>query len=89
MRTKDSTISVSVDSKLKKDVQQDLEKMGLDLGTYIVMSLKALHRMQELPFTPGALSPLEEAMAELRAGKLSDPISLEEYLKEVATYVAD
>lgn len=59
MRTKDSTISVSVDSKLKKDMQQDLEKMGLDLGTYIVMSLKALHRMQELPFTPGALSPLK------------------------------
>lgn len=89
MWTKDSTISVSVDSKRKKDMQQDLEKMGLDLGTYIVMSLKALHRIQELPFTPGTLSPLKEAMAELRAGKLSDPISLEEYPKEVATYVAD
>ena len=86
MPTKDSTISVRIDSELKASVQQDLEKMGLDLSTYIIMALKAVNRTHELPFKPSALSPLEEALADVKAGRVTKAVSLEDYLKEVKEY---
>lgn len=90
MTTKDSTITVRVDRKLKDSVQQDLDAMGLDMSTLIVMTLKAVKRTHTLPFTPNANpTALDRAIAELEAGHVTASMEVEDYLKEVSKYAED
>ncbi len=84
MTTKDAAINLRVNSDLKARVNKDLEKMGLDMSTLIIMTLKAVDRTHSLPFMPTAISPLDEAIAEVSAGRTSEPVSLAEHLAEVA-----
>lgn len=44
------SIAVRVDEDLKKQAEATLEEIGLNMTTYIISSLKALVREQEIPF---------------------------------------
>ncbi|MFD1432231.1 type II toxin-antitoxin system RelB/DinJ family antitoxin [Lacticaseibacillus yichunensis] len=83
MPAKDTTISVRVDSKLKDHVQKDLDAMGLDFSTLFTMTLKAVERSHSLPFAPTAISPLDEAIAEVKAGNFEPTVTLDQHLAEV------
>ncbi|MFD1432860.1 type II toxin-antitoxin system RelB/DinJ family antitoxin [Lacticaseibacillus yichunensis] len=77
-------ISVRIDPELKRHVQDDLNAMGLDVTTFITMSFKELERTHTLPFTPTSLTPLEESLSDLHAGRITKAIPLEDYIKTIS-----
>lgn len=90
MATKsEERISVRIDPELKKNVQNELNEMGLDLTTFITMSFKEIERTHTLPFIPTNLSPLEQSLSDLRTGHLTKTLSVDDYLNEVDKYDED
>ncbi|MCL1863862.1 MAG: type II toxin-antitoxin system RelB/DinJ family antitoxin [Defluviitaleaceae bacterium] len=43
-------VAIRIDDELKRQAEQTLEEIGLNMTTYITSSLKALVREQSVPF---------------------------------------
>ena len=57
-------ITIRIDETVKKQAEEMLEEIGLNMTTYVVSSLKALLREKKVPFE---LSTKEQANAEYLA----------------------
>jgi len=64
-------ITVRVDETVKRQAEETLDEIGLNMTTYIISSLKALIREQKIPFE---LTTKQQANAEYIA-KLNDSIA--------------
>ena len=86
-----STVQGRVDDATKTEAQANLEALGLDVSTYINMSLKALNREKAIPFKLSLkpTSELAQAITEVKAGHLLPPTTLAEHLEEAAKYTDD
>lgn len=51
-----TNITIRIDEKLKSDLQELLEKLGLDMTTFFVMTAKQAVREQAIPFLPSIFS---------------------------------
>ena len=51
-----TNITIRIDEKLKSDLQELLEKLGLDMTTFFVMTTKQAVREQAIPFLPSIFS---------------------------------
>lgn len=47
-----TNITIRIDEKLKSDLQELLEKLGLDMTTFFIMTAKQAVREQAIPFHP-------------------------------------
>ncbi|KAE9529206.1 type II toxin-antitoxin system RelB/DinJ family antitoxin [Testudinibacter aquarius] len=56
----DASVTIRVDSRIKKQAQENAKKLGIDLSTAIRMLLKQLAATQRLP--EGLLQPNEETL---------------------------
>ena len=71
-------ITVRVDENVKKRAEEILDKIGLNMTTYIVSSLKALVREQKVPFelttkqqaNVAYLAKLDESIAQAERGEV-------------------
>jgi len=77
-------ITVRVDDLVKKQAEETLEEIGLNMSTYINSSLRALIRERKIPFelttkqqaNAKYLEKLDESIAEVERGEIV------EYTKE-------
>ena len=71
-------ITLRIDETVKKQAEEILEEIGLNMTTYITSSLKALVREKKVPFELKTkeqanveyLSKLDESIAEARRGEV-------------------
>lgn len=91
--TKDTSISIRMDSKLKEQVECVLEQFGLNMTTVVNMLFRHIVREQEIPI-PLTLYPnlsvaeeLELAKKERESGIRGIPMS--ELIKEMELIVAE
>lgn len=86
-----TTVQSRVDDTTKAEAQANLKALGLDMSTYISMSLKALNREKAIPFDT-ALKPsaeLLQAVADVKSGNLLPPVTLAKHLEEVEKLAND
>jgi addiction module RelB/DinJ family antitoxin len=86
-----TTVQARVSADDKTEAQATLKALGLDLSTYINMSIKALNRNHGVPFdtTLKPSAALETAIKNVKAGHVTKPVDLDEYLTQVDGYDAD
>jgi len=77
-------ITIRIDDAIKKNAEETLEELGLNMTTYITSSLKALVREQRVPFE---LTTKKQANAEYLA-KLDESIAQAER-GQVVRYTKD
>lgn len=73
-----ANLNVRVDETVKKNAEQLLEELGLNMSTAINIFLRQMLRVHGLPFevttdafyTEGNIRYLEQKMADYKAGKL-------------------
>ncbi|WP_204122643.1 type II toxin-antitoxin system RelB/DinJ family antitoxin [Lacticaseibacillus mingshuiensis] len=85
MPAKTASINVRVDKQLKEDALRDLDALGLDMSTLIVMTLKAVTREHALPFLP-TLKPSSELAAsidDIKTGQLTEINDVGDYFKQL------
>ena len=71
------TVMIRIDDKLKKQAEEMLEEMGLNMTTYFTSSLEALIREQKVPFelitvqklNADYLAKLDNSLEEARNGE--------------------
>lgn len=56
-----TTLQARIDSKLKKDAQKTLQKMGLDMSTGIKIFLAEVVRTNSIPFTVRSAEDMPES----------------------------
>jgi len=71
-------ITVRVDETIKRDAEETLSEIGLNMTTYIISSLKALVREQKVPFdlttkkqtNADYISKLDDSIAQAERGEV-------------------
>jgi len=72
------SIAIRVDDNLKKQAEEMLDEIGLNMTTYVTSSLKALVREKKIPFELSTkqhanaeyLAKLDESIAEAERGEV-------------------
>lgn len=80
---KDSTISLRIDSELKKDVEEILNSLGIPMTTAITMYFNQIKLRNGIPFTPVIPKPKSyEDFSKEELYMLCEESELEHYNKE-------
>ena len=95
---KDSTISLRIDSELKKDVEEILNSLGIPMTTAITMYFSQIKLNNGIPFTPvipkrpksyeeytgqDFIEMMEKAEKEYHEGKTIPEAEVEKEMKEL------
>lgn len=85
---KDSTISLRIDSELKKDVEEILNNLGIPMTTAITMYFNQIKLRNGIPFTPVIPKPKSyEDYSEKEIYMLCEESELDHYNKQTKSSV--
>jgi len=83
---KDSTISLRIDSELKKDVENILNNLGIPMTTAITMYFNQIRLNNGIPFTPVIPKPKAyDDYSEKEKYLLCEETALEHYNKKASS----